>query len=69
MPHEHYTYCVAWSPQDEAYVGTVVELPSLSCAAHNGLHAYIGIRALAAEVVEEMEASGETPPEPITEGT
>jgi hypothetical protein len=32
---EHYTYRVAWSAEDESFVGTVAELPSLSWLAEN----------------------------------
>ena len=48
---DRYTYRVVWSDEDQEYVGTVAELPSLSW--------------LAADVVKDMEAAGETPPLPL----
>ncbi|MFV2142767.1 hypothetical protein [Isoptericola sp. G70] len=41
---EHYTYRVAWSPVDQEYVGTVFELPSLSCLEAVSDAAFSGIR-------------------------
>lgn len=63
----HYTYRVTWSPEDSEYVGTVVELPSLSWLAADEREAFDGIRSLAAEVVADMAASGETPPQALAD--
>jgi predicted HicB family RNase H-like nuclease len=64
---DHYTYRVRWSAEDESYVGTVAELPSLSWIADDRAEAFTGIQRLAVEVVEDMIASGEQPPEAIAE--
>jgi len=64
---EHYTYRVRWSAEDAAYIGTVAEMPSLSWAAETQFDAFVGIRALVAEVLDDMKASGETPPEAIAD--
>ena len=67
MNAEHYTYRVQWSMDDHEYVGTVAEMPSLSWLDEDQEAAFAGIRRLVAEVVADMEAAGETPPEPIAE--
>jgi len=64
---DHYTYRVRWSKEDEAFVGTVAELPSLSWLADKQYDAFLGIRALVSDVLEDMEANGETPPEAIAD--
>lgn len=66
---EHYTYRVRWSVEDAAYVGTVAEMPSLSWAADDRAEAFAGIQRLAEEVVEDMTATGETPPLAIADRT
>lgn len=66
MNAKHYTYRVRWSAEDAAFVGTVAELPSLSWVAEDQLDAFTGIRALVDEVLEDMAATGEPIPEPIT---
>lgn len=66
---DHYTYRVRWSAEDDAYVGTVAELPSLSWIADTQSEAFGGIRALVSDVLSEMEATGETPPEAIADRT
>jgi predicted HicB family RNase H-like nuclease len=64
---EHYTYRVHWSADDQAYVGTVAEFPSLSWLADTLEDAFTGIQRLVADVLEDMVRSGETPPEPIAD--
>lgn len=64
---EHYTYRVHWSADDQAYVGTVAEFPSLSWLADTLEDAFTGIQRLAADMVDDMARSGETPPEPIAD--
>jgi predicted HicB family RNase H-like nuclease len=66
---EHYTYRVRWSGEDGEYVGTVAELPSLSWLAAERADAFAGIQQLAADVVADMLADGETPPEAIADRT
>lgn len=67
MSIEHYTYRVRWSAEDEEFVGTVAELPSLSWLDHDQVEAFLGIRKLVADVVSDMLAEGETPPEAIAD--
>lgn len=59
MSSQHYTYRVTWSPEDEEYVGTVAEMPSLSWLEPTQEAAFAGIRQLVAEVIEEMKVTGE----------
>lgn len=64
---DHYTYRVRWSAEDEEYVGTVAELPSLSWLALDRTEAFAGIQQLAADVVTEMAESGDEPPAAIAD--
>lgn len=64
---EHYTYRVRWSAEDAAYIGTVAEMPSLSWAADTQVDAFAGIRSLVTDVLDDMLANGETPPEAIAD--
>ncbi|WP_029067979.1 type II toxin-antitoxin system HicB family antitoxin [Jonesia quinghaiensis] len=64
---EHYTYRVRWSAEDEACVATVAEFPSLSWIAETSVEATQGIRDLVIGVLEDMEQTGETPPQPFGE--
>jgi predicted HicB family RNase H-like nuclease len=65
--HEHYTYRVIWSKEDEEFVGLCAEFPSLSYLDENRIAALEGITNLVKDVVADMEASGEKVPEPISE--
>ncbi|MBX9471078.1 type II toxin-antitoxin system HicB family antitoxin [Microcella sp.] len=67
MRDDHYTYRVSWSPDDREYVATVVEFRSLSWLAPDPAAALLGLRALVAEVVDDLLASGEPVPEPLAE--
>ena len=62
---DHYTYRVSWSPEDEEYVGTCVEFPSLSHLDGDPVAAVQGIRALVQSVVADMKANREPIPEPL----
>ncbi|MDR0848630.1 MAG: type II toxin-antitoxin system HicB family antitoxin [Propionibacteriaceae bacterium] len=64
---DHYTYRVHWSAEDDAYVGTVAEMPSLSWIADDQDDAFVGIRTLCVEAVDDMLADGETPPAPLAD--
>jgi predicted HicB family RNase H-like nuclease len=64
---DHYTYRVHWSAEDQEYVGTVAELPSLSWLAADRMEAFLGIQRLAAEAVADMVSSGEQPPDAIAD--
>jgi predicted HicB family RNase H-like nuclease len=66
---DHFTYRVSWSEEDGEYVGTCAEFPSLSHLDADQDAALRGIRALVADVVADMRASGEAVPEPLAERT
>ena len=61
-----YTYRVTWSVEDDQYVATCVELPSLSWLAATQEDALGGLRDLVAEVVRDMTDTGEPVPEPLS---
>ncbi|GAA4180119.1 type II toxin-antitoxin system HicB family antitoxin [Gryllotalpicola koreensis] len=61
----HYTYRVAWSPEDGEHVATVAELPSLSWLAGSPAEALSGLAVLVNEVIADMRTSGEPVPEPL----
>lgn len=63
----HYTYRVAWSPDDKEFVGTCLELPSLSWVAKSDVKALTGICKLVQDVVYEMLTSGERVPTPLVD--
>ena len=67
MRDDHYTYRVSWSPEDGEFVATVIEFRSLSWLAPDPAAALIGLRALVADVVDDLMTSGETVPEPLAE--
>ncbi|NES17581.1 MAG: type II toxin-antitoxin system HicB family antitoxin [Symploca sp. SIO3E6] len=67
MNHEHYTYRVTWSQEDQEYVGLCAEFPSLSYLDESRVAAFEGICNLIEEILEDMEANGEPIPEPIAD--
>ncbi len=60
-----YEYVVAWSEEDQEFVGGCVEFPSLSWLAATGEAALEGITELVSEVVADLIQSGEVVPEPL----
>ena len=62
---DRYTYRVTWSEDDREYVGLCTEFPSLSWLARTPEAALKGIRQIVADVVKDMQESGEPLPEPI----
>lgn len=60
-----YTFRVTWSAEDEEFVATCAEFPSLSWLAGTPESALSGLRALLDEVVADMQASGEDVPEAL----
>ena len=64
---DHYTYRVTWSAEDEEFVGLCTEFPLLSWLEPTQDEAFAGIRQLVADCVADMEANGETPPEPMAD--
>lgn len=67
MSANHYTYRVTWSPEDGEYVGLCAEFPSLSWLAKSPEKALAGIRKVVADVVQDLQASGEKVPEALAE--
>ena len=65
LKNDRYTYRVTWSEDDNEYVGLCAEFPSLSWLAPTPEIALKGVRKLVADVVQDMDALGETIPEPI----
>lgn len=63
----HYAYRVLWSGEDGEYVATVAEFPSLSWLDADQTKALRGLVDLVADVVADLEASGEPIPAPISE--
>jgi predicted HicB family RNase H-like nuclease len=63
----HYTYRVIWSVEDQEFVGLCAEFPSLSHLDETHIAALTGITNLVKDVVADMEANGESIPEPISE--
>ena len=65
LKNDHYTYRVTWSEEDKEYVGLCAEFPSLSWLAGSPESALKGIRRVVADVVNDMQAGGESVPKPI----
>jgi len=65
IENDHYTYRVTWSDEDQEYVGLCAEFPGLSWLAASPEAALRGVRRVVADVVEEMNASGDLVPEPL----
>ncbi len=63
---EYYTYRVTWSEEDEEHVGLCAEFPSLSWLAPTPEKALDGIRVLVDDVVADLLANDEAPPEPLS---
>ena len=66
---DHYTYRIAWSAQDNEYIATVVEFPSLSWCADSRESALDGLTSVVEEVLRDMLAEGEEIPKPWNERT
>ena len=65
----HYTYRVTWSVEDEEFVATCLEFPSLSWLAATQVDALTGLENLIAEIAQDMTAQGEPIPDPLAERT
>jgi predicted HicB family RNase H-like nuclease len=66
LKSDRYTYRITWSPDDQEYVGLCVEFPSLSWLAESPEASLDGIRKIVAEVVQDMNSKGESPPLPLS---
>lgn len=62
----HYTFRVTWSAEDEEFVATCIEFPSLSWLASTPEGALAGLRDLVDEIVADLHAAGEDVPEPLS---
>lgn len=62
---EDYAYRVWWSQEDDAYVATVAEFPSLSCIEETQAEAFFGIVDIVGCVLEDIAAAGEVAPTPF----
>ena len=67
MNTQHYTYRVTWSPEDQEHLALCTEFPSLSWLAKTPEAALKGIQKVVADVVSEMQASGEPVPAALAE--
>jgi len=63
---DRYTYRVTWSDEDHEHVGLCAEFPGLSWLDATPEGALGGIRALVADVLADLERSGEPSPEPLS---
>ncbi|MBM7082330.1 MULTISPECIES: type II toxin-antitoxin system HicB family antitoxin [Micromonospora] len=63
----HYSYRVTWSAQDNEFVATCAEFPSLSWLAPSQIEALQGLQDLLSEVVADLEQQGEEVPEPFAD--
>lgn len=63
----HYAYRVIWSVEDEEYVATCVEFPSLSWLADNQIEALQGVERTVDGILDDLEAEGEQLPQPLAE--
>lgn len=55
----HYTYQIAWSPEDGEYVATCAEFPSLSWLANDALSALRGLVSIIKDYSAQMVAFNE----------
>ena len=67
MNIKHYTYRVTWSTEDGEHVALCAEFPSLSWLAKTPEAALKGIQKVVADVVADLQASGEAVPEPLAD--
>ena len=63
----HYRYTVTWSNEDQEFVATVAEFPSLSFLDETQDGALNGLREVVKDVLDDLIESGEEVPVPIAE--
>lgn len=63
----HYTYRVTWSAEDDEFVATCAEFPSLSWLADSQAAALLGLVELIADTVSDLRDRGEEVPDPLAE--
>jgi predicted HicB family RNase H-like nuclease len=64
-PVAQYRYSVQWSTEDQEFVATVLEFPSLSWLNEDQFEALRGIQRLVSDVIDVLNRSGEPVPLPI----
>jgi predicted HicB family RNase H-like nuclease len=64
---DHYTYRLTWLADDNEFIATVVEFPSLSWISPTRAEALDGLTALVDEVLHDMVNEGEPIPQPWNE--
>jgi predicted RNase H-like HicB family nuclease len=62
---EHYRFSVEWSAEDDEFVATVAEFPSLSWLEPSQGKALEGLQGLLREVIDDMLTRGEDVPIPF----
>ena len=62
----HYSYRVTWSVEDDEFVATCLEFPSLSWLADTQEGALRALRDVVAEVVDDLRRNEEQVPEPLS---
>ena len=60
-----YIYSVVWSEEDEAFIGRVLEFPSLAAHGNTQAKALSEIRSVVQHAFEDLKESGEDVPEPL----
>lgn len=63
----HYTYRVSWSAEEDEFVATCLEFPSLSWLAGTQVEALQGLEAVVQEVLADLKKTGEEIPAPLSE--
>ena len=66
---DHDTCRITWSAEDGEHLGLCAEFPSLSWLAPTPGEVLSGIRELVSGVLADMQASGESPAEPLANRT
>ena len=62
---EEYSYTVAWSDEDKAFIGRVAEFPSLAAHGNTQEKALREIRTVVEFVLDELTVEKEPIPEPL----
>lgn len=63
----HYAYRVVWSAEDQEFVASCAEFPSLSWLDADQVAALRGLEVLVADVVGDLAVQGEAVPQPLAE--
>jgi predicted HicB family RNase H-like nuclease len=66
LKNDRYAYRIAWSEEDQQYVGLCTEFSNLSCFAESPEDALRGVRNIVEDVISDMKKNGEVPPAPLS---